>query len=152
MKLTRKKEILKVINSEIKKAQITCQKTDKTAKIFKRASRSQQGDRLYFEDAAHLAQERLEQLQALKKEVVVASTQSAPTVKQASFVSIEYDNGDTDSFYFVSQGTTLAGIQLITHQSPLGQSIKGKKKKEKFSYQVKREMELTTFSGVINKI
>jgi len=128
------------------------EKTGQTARIFSRASRSQQGDRLYFEDAARLTRERLTKLRSLKEEITESSDSESKEIRQDSFVSIKYQNGESVSFYFVSQAITLANIQLITSQSPLGKAIEGKKEKEKYSYQIKNGGTTTVFYGQILKV
>ncbi len=62
------------------------------------------------------------------------------------------ENGEETSFYFVKNSATLSGVQLLTPTSPLGEAIEGKKEGEKFSYQIKRDGQKTTYSGQIKKI
>lgn len=152
MKKGRQQEILKILEKEIKKAERTAQKTLAAAKIFTRASRSQQGDRLYFQNTARLAEDRFIELLALKKEITGVSDEPLKVAKPVSFVTLIYQNGRKQSFYLVNKGIKLSGLQLITPQSPLGKSIAGKKEGESFSYQVGENDQTTIFSGKIEKI
>jgi transcription elongation GreA/GreB family factor len=154
MQEARKKEFLKKLNQEIKKARHLAKSRQKAAKEFASASRSQQGDRLYFEDANHMARGYLNRLLSLKKEVTDnQKTQKRPkTVKSVSFVTLEYQDKHKNSFYFTSTGVTLPGLQLITPNSPLGKTIQGKKEGEKFSYQIRRDDQTLSFSGQVIKI
>lgn len=152
MKKGRKQEILKILEKEIKKAQETAKKTLITAKIFTRASRSQQGDRLYFQNTARLAEDRLIELLNLKKEITNVPDESLKIAEPISFVTLIYQNGEKQSFYLVNKSPKLTGLQLITPQSPLGKSIAGKKQGENFSYQAGENDETTTYSGKIEKI
>lgn len=152
MDLKRKQIIASILEKKIKEAQTRAGKTLKTAKIFRRASRSQQGDRLYFQNAASLAEDHLIDLIELKKELASASSQPLPVAQPVSFITIEDDNGETSSFYFVQKGVQLPGLPLLTPESPLGKSIYGKKPGEKFSYRVEKENQSVSFSGKIKKI
>lgn len=152
MNQAKKQILLKILDQEIKKAKAVAQKRRATAKVYARASRSQQGDRRYFENIADLTESDLEELLTFKKELAVASEKSATSVKPVCFVTLEYQDGTTNQFYFVPLSVRLPGLQLITPPSPLGQAIKAKKAGETFSYQIQRENKTLAFSGKVVKI
>lgn len=152
MNQTRKKALLTILEAEIAKAQIVAQKRRATAKHFRGASRSAQGDRRYFENVADLAEGDLNELLTFKDELLAVPEKETKKVKPICFVELEYKDGETGSFYFVQRGIRLPGLQLLTPSSPLGQAIEGKKENEAFTYQIKTNGESVSFSGQIKKI
>jgi transcription elongation GreA/GreB family factor len=152
MEKTKKKELLDKLDQEIKKAKGLAQKRETAAKRAKSFSRSQQGDRRYFEDADRLAQESLINLLALKNEIEAASNEPAKEAQPVAFITLEHEDNEIDSFYFVNRAAGLSGVQLLTPDSPLGKAILGKRAGEKFSYQIEKEGQTTTYSGQIQKI
>lgn len=152
MNQTKKKQLLKSLETEIKKAQEMAQKRKKAADEFRSASRSQQGDRLYFEDANHLAQGYLSRLLKFKKEVELAPNIKPEKLKSVSFITLQYRGGGESSFYFTQKSLRLLGLQIVSADSPLGKAIAGKKEGESFSYQVEKEGQKSRFSGKIKKI
>ena len=141
-----------MLEAEIAKAQIVAQKRRATAKHFRGASRSAQGDRRYFENVADLAEGDLAELSTFKDELLAEPQKETKNVKPICFVELEYEDGETSQFYFVNRGIRLPGLQLLTPNSPLGQSVVGKKQGEEFSYQVERDDENISFSGQVKKI
>ncbi len=151
MNKTRKSELLEKLNQEIERVRVLAEKSATAAKRAKGFSRSMQGDRRYFEEADRITQESLANLMALKKEIEAASEEIVKIAQPVSFINLEDENGE-DYFYLVNRPANLSGIQLLTPDSPLGKAILGKKEGEKFSYQLEREGQTTTFSGRIKKI
>lgn len=152
MNQVKKEEILTVLNQEIKKAQGIAKKRRETAKEFKSASRSQQGDRRYFEDADLIAQSYLARLLELKEEITSTPNQSPEKVESVSYVAVKHEDGETSSFYFVQRGINLPGLQLVTPESPLGKAVEGKREGVSFSYQIERDGQVFSYSGQIKKI
>jgi transcription elongation GreA/GreB family factor len=151
MNQTRKNELLEKIEQELERFRGLAEKSAAAARRAKGFSRSMQGDRRYFEEADRITQESLANLVALKKEIEAISSETAKTAQPISFITLEDENGE-DNFYLVNRPANFSGIQLLTPDSPLGKAILGKKEGEKFSYQLEREGQTTTFSGKIKKI
>ncbi|MBN1263689.1 MAG: hypothetical protein JW991_05025 [Candidatus Pacebacteria bacterium] len=152
MQKIRKKQILAVTEEALNKAREVAQKRRATAKHFRRASRSQQGDRRYFENVADLAESNLAELLTFKKEIEATDEVKNETVKSVSFVEIQYPDGVCFSFYFTNRSIRLPGLQILTPHSPLGQAIEGKKEGEKFVYEVERDNQHISHTGRIKKI
>lgn len=152
MKKEKKKILLDNLNRAIEKTKLTAEKKRATAKHFRGASRSQQGDRRYFENIADLAESNLAELLSLKAEVADSPEKTSQIAKPVCFIKIEEENGQTNQFYYVSQGTSLPNLQLLTPRSPLGQAIKGKKENESFTFQTQKDNQIIKYSGKIKKI
>lgn len=152
MKQVRKKELLAKLKEEIEKAEQMKVKTKKAARVFKTASRSQQGDKILYENSHHMALDYFHRLLDFEKEVRSVSEKKPEKVEPVSFVRVNYLDGNEVSFYFAEKGTNLADLQVVTPSSPLGKSIAGKKEGSRFSYQIKREDKTVSFSGLIKKI
>lgn len=152
MNQTRKKALLAVLEAEIAEAQAVAQKRRATARHFRGASRSAQGDRRYFENVADLAEGDLAELLTFKNELLATPLKETKNAKPICFIELEYKDGETGSFYFVHRGIRLPGLQLLTPSSPLGQAIEGKKENEAFIYQIETDGESVSFSGQIKKI
>lgn len=152
MKPAKKKELLTKLRVEIKKAKEMAAKKKKAARVFKVASRSQQGDKLYYENAFYMAQDHLLRLLEFEKEVTSTEEKTPDRVEPISFVTVEYMEGGAASFYFVKTGLRLAETILISPGSPLGQAIEEKKEGESFSYQVETDDRTISRAGKIRKI
>jgi len=150
--LKRKKEILASLAQEIKKAAKTAKQRREAAKNFRMASRSQQGDRRLLENTADIAESFYLALLEFKKEIEASPNKPCSKIKPVCFVSLEFENGQPQNFYFASKRFELPGLQIIGAGSPLGQAIEGKKKGDSFNYQIKRDDQTITFSGKIVKI
>lgn len=151
MNKIKKQVFLEKIDQEIKKARAVAQKRAVAARRAKSFSRSQQGDRRYFEDADQIAQESLANLLCLKKEVENSSDKPAKKALPVAFITIQ-EAGETTSFYLVNNSAPLEKIQLLTPNSPLGKAVEGKKEGEKFSYQIEKDNQKTTYSGQIKRV
>lgn len=152
MKPAKKKELLVKLKEEIKKAKQMKIKTKKAARVFKIASRSQQGDKFLYESSHRMVLDYFHRLLDFEKEVRSAPEKKSENVKPVSFVTVNYLGGNEVSFYFAKKGTNLGSLQIVTPNSPLGKSIVGKKEGSHFSYQVEREGKTISFSGLIKKI
>jgi transcription elongation GreA/GreB family factor len=148
----KKKLFLEKLGQEIKKAKVLTEKTAMAAKRAKSFSRSQQGDRRYFEEADRIGQESLANLLALQEEVLACPDQPAKEASPVAFVTLEDEDGETSSFYFLNRSAGLSNLQLLTPASPLGKAILGKKEGDKFSYQIEKEGLTTTYSGKVKKV
>ena len=144
--------LIRALEAEIKKARKTAEKSRATAKEFRRASRSQQGDRRLYETAADLAESKLEELIVFKKTLENIPIKKNQRVEPFSFVKVEYDNGTVSPFHFVPQRIHLQDKLLVTPESPLGQAVIGKKEGEKFTFKIKRDGRTATNSGKIVKV
>ncbi|MFC1726975.1 GreA/GreB family elongation factor [Patescibacteria group bacterium] len=152
MKSSRKKILLKELSSEIKKSKITALSSRETAKDFRRASRSQQGDRRLYENAADLAESKHEELLEFQKELTQISETESKTVTPFSYVEIKYDDGQVGQLYFTPKRVQLQNLFLVSQESPLGKAIMNKKLKDKFSFEIPRGEQVTKVSGLILKI
>ena len=152
MNQIKKKPFLEKLDREIKKARVLAGKTTAAAKRAKAFSRSQQGDRRYFEEAGRMGQESLTNLLALKEEVLASSNQPAKEASPVAFVTLEDEDGEINSFYFLNRSAGLSNLQLLTPASPLGKALLGKKEGDKFSYRIEKEGLITTYSGKIKKV
>lgn len=152
MKTEHKKKLLKLLSKEIKKAEKLAEERRETAKNFRSASRSQQGDRRLFETAADLAESKLEELVLFKKELEAASEKTEEKIVPFSFVSLRYEDGRENNFYFVSRRIQIPDVLLVTNQSPLGRAIEGKKIKESFNYQLIKDEKPCSVNGEILQI
>ncbi|HUS52206.1 MAG TPA: hypothetical protein VMX77_01925 [Candidatus Bathyarchaeia archaeon] len=151
MNKVKKQALLEKIDQEVKKARAVAQKRAATARRAKSFSRSQQGDRRYFEDADQIAQESLVNLLGLKREIENSLDKPAEEAHPVAFITIQ-EGGETTSFYFVTNSATLEGVQLLTPASPLGKAIDGKKEGDKFSYQIEKDGQKIIYSGQIKMI
>lgn len=152
METVRKKVILAALEAEIEKAKVLAEQRRETAKHFRGASRSQQGDRRYFENAADLAESALSELLTLKEEIRLAPEATCLTAQPVAFISLKYQDGQTQNFYFVSRSVRLPNLPILTPQSPLGQAILGKKTGDSFFYQIERDGQIINYSGQIIKV
>ncbi len=152
MNQLRKNQLLEILESEIENARQVAQRKREAAKDFKAASRSQQGDRRMFETTADMAESRLAELLNIRNTIAAAQEIPGQTANPPCYISLDFGHGEKKEFYFVSRGAQLPNLVLITQESPLGQSIIGKKQGEKFTYQIEKTEGKVTFSGKIDKI
>lgn len=149
---TRKEALLKLINLEIEKAQISTEKTSVDVKTFGKYSWSESGDKYHSESAAQLAQEYLANLRKLREEVEASNKEKSAVALPISYVEIVYDSRESAKFYFVNKGALLPGVLLITPSSPIGQAINNKKEGDSFSYQIGKGDKTKEFKGKIVKV
>lgn len=152
MNQDRRQTLIKTVQAEIQKAKKTAESSRATAKEFRRASRSQQGDRKLYEAAADLAESKYEELVSFEKELSTVSEKKCEKVIPFSWVEIEYKSGQLARLYFLPRSIPLKDCLAITPDSPLGQAIQGKKTGEDFSFEIKRDGKNTLASGRIIKI
>ena len=152
MEAKTKENLLKLVKTEVKKAEKLALERRETAKNFRSASRSQQGDRRLFETAADLAESKYEELKLFKQELEQAGSQSEKTVVPFSLVIIKYPNGQKSQLYFVTRRVQIPGLLLVTEQSPIGQAIHGKKANDNFSYQITKNNQPSSVTGKIVEI
>ncbi len=152
MTKSRKNELLRLINIELGKAEISTEKTSADVKTFGKYSWSESGDKYHSESAAELAQEFLANLRKLCEEVESVNDEKSDSASPVSYIEISYDSGETAKFYLVNKNALLPGILLITPNSPIGKAVIGKKEKDGFSYEIISAAKKKVFSGKILKI
>jgi transcription elongation GreA/GreB family factor len=148
----KKQEFLKALEEKVESARTRAQKTLQTAKAWRHASRSQQGDKLYFQNAAKMSEDQYLDLAELKKEIAAAPENPCSAAQPPCFLIIKYQDGTTQEFYFVQSEAKASGLPLLTPFSPLGKGVLGKKEGQNFTYKVERDGEKNSFSGQIQKI
>jgi transcription elongation GreA/GreB family factor len=104
------------------------------------------GDVEHARNTANLSLEKAKQIRRLKEEIETSINTEAPTsVKQVSFVSLEFTDGSKKDFCLVGNPVFIAGFSLISPESPLGRSLVGKRVGNTFFYSSGSQ----TFSGTI---
>ncbi|MFC1790247.1 GreA/GreB family elongation factor [Patescibacteria group bacterium] len=152
MEKSKKTILQKTLINEISRTRELAFKRRRTAKFFRGASRSAQGDRKYHENMADLAESAFEDLLAFEKELASFPESASQKAFPGSYITIKYQDGETQEFYFLDRSIRLPGLQILSPSSPLGQAIKGKKAGEGFDYQVERDDRCLSFTGTITKI
>lgn len=134
------KNLLKIINVSIEKAERFAHESKKAANEIARAaaaSPSQSGDREHARGQAIIYEQNLTKLNLLKQEIEVALNKEVPTkVEVPCFIEVEFDDGATESLFLVDNPVNVKGEKLISNLSPLGKSLVGKTPSESFSYKL----------------
>ncbi len=141
----KKKFLLEKINQTLEKASFQAQKSRWAAKRFRGASRSQQGDRRYFENLADIAEESLDNLLELKKQMEKAPETPASRAQPPCYLEIESAAGKK-SFFYIHELVKVEGLNFLTPASPLGQSVLNHRPGETVTYQISRDGETASFS------
>lgn len=152
MTKSRKDELLRRINLELGKAEISTEKTSAGVKTFGKYSWSESGDKYHSESAAELAQEFWLNLKKLRDEVENANDEKSISATPVSYLEISYNSSETAKFYLVNKSALLPGILLITPNSPIGKAVIGKKVGDDFSYKIKLPEKSKLYKGKIERI
>lgn len=152
MNTTDQKELLEIVKTHLDKARVAATEARWAAKRMRGASRSQQGDRKFFENAADLAESNLAELEELSKVIDNQKIDTKKLVEPICTVELEFGKGEKTKFFFIPARAGITDSRFLTPQSPLGQAILDKKTGEKFAYEIDQEGQRKSFSGKITKI
>lgn len=132
----RKLFLLDKINTEIDKKIRAVEAAHEISKDYQLAalgSGSIGGDRLHAENHEQLQRSQLSLLKNVKDQV---------EQDRVKFITVEYENGRKSDFYFMNSNVLLPDILIVTPDSPLGNTIQGKKVDDSFSF-LAREKKIT---------
>lgn len=150
------KLLLEFVDKEIGKLEIIVQRSLLSAQEIAKAaaaSPSMSGDREHAVNQAVINEEKLNNLRALREEVLGSLGKQFPkAAKPACYISVESTDGSRDEYYFLLKSAYLTGYKFISPESPFGQAILGKKEGDQFSYELDREGKKESFSGKIISI
>lgn len=99
------------------------------------ASYSAAGDAEHARNSANLSMQKYSAIKKLSEELQKSLDREVPEkVAAACYVLVKYSDGSEKQLYFVENPVYVSGYNLISHDSPLGKSLSGKKVGESFSY------------------
>lgn len=137
------KILVDLLQPTIEKARLAAEQNRESANEMSKTANAATyaaGEREYTAQQAKITRENLEELEELGKGVAAAVGRPVPaTVQPISLVTVEYNGGETESFYFVSKSVYLNGVKLISPESPIGKAVADKSMGEGFEYEVGTE-------------
>ncbi len=133
MNKIKKAEILKALDLEILNIRESAQKTDEASRV-PLIGWSASGDKYHAEMAASLANEYLERLSSLKKEISGANDEPSEFAQPVSLLKVKYDDSETLEFVLVENAVSTSRFIFVSKNSPLGKAVLGKKEGDTFSY------------------
>jgi transcription elongation factor GreA len=83
---------------------------------------------------------RIKQLTALLRDVRVAETPSGDVVEEGCVVSVDYGDGDLETFLYANrenatdEGGKIGALDVYSPESPIGQALAGKKAGESVTF------------------
>jgi hypothetical protein len=118
------KELVKILEKEIKKAKSFSEKTHNSAtELARMRSMSTAGDQYHAEGSAKIAKEKLATMEKLSEELKACLSKHRPEkIEPACFIKLT-----KEEIYVVNTPIFLSLAKLVSAQSPFGQELLGKK-------------------------
>jgi transcription elongation GreA/GreB family factor len=142
----RKSQLATLIGNQLERLRIATDKAVDTARKYKNASRSEEGDRAHAENSAEVMKQAVMQMELLLREVETSTTEPREVVECPSFVSFVTDRERVA--LLAKSSCHIDTLTVISPESPLGKVLLGKKAGDTFQYDVHGRM----IAGTIKRI